>query len=347
MANYYKSIFYRVCRFSALEYKNFRSMPSYQAAITLAETGKIGALNLLFKRHPCSLSSSMLEVLSAIPETISVESYSQLLPGRSPPGIISLRSKDWVECKMMVSFLKNHPQNQEVALQFYTEQILHDLLDFSWPSVNDLLELYRKRAIEIDTLSGQLDNGLNLIQFGCSKGLHELKFFKDDISYLHQLIYCDRLDVKAVNLSISEWEQLSDYQKFKLMLGGIVEDDLVDRLNRLAIPFMQSRCETWCTDNQADNGRHHINPEAPESFLVKWLKEITAHNGLELCSMVIEEGCRDVKNKGFFRDENEAVDCAIQCIYRCTSLDSWNKISAIIPKLPQLQGKFWCMLTGS
>lgn len=322
-------------------------MHIYQAAITLAETGKIGALNLLFKRHPCSLSSSVLEVLSAIPETVLVESYSQLLPGRSPPSIISLRSKDWVECEMMVSFINNNPQNQEVTHEFYTEQILHDLLGFVWPSRTDLVEWYKKRAREIDALSGQLENGSTLIEYGCSKGLHELELFKNDISYLHQLIYCDNLDGKIINLSISEWEQLPDYQKFNLMLDGVVEDDLVDRLNRLAIPFMQSKCETWHPENRSENIRHYINPEAAESFLVKWLKEISAGNDLELCSIVIEEGCRDVHIKRFFRDENEAVDCALQCIYRCTSLDSWNKMSAVISKLYLLQSEFYFMLTSS
>ncbi|CAM8900818.1 unnamed protein product [Rhodiola kirilowii] len=324
-------------RFSALEYKNFRSMLTHQAAITLAETGKIGALNLLFKHHPYSLTSSMLEILSSIPETVSVESYSQLLPSRSPPNIISLRNKDWVECKMMLSYIQKLSQDHETTLQICTELVLHDLFGFVWPSVSDLSEWYKKRARDIDRLSGQLENCLNLIEFGCSKGLLELQFFKEDISYLYQLIYCDSLDGKAVNLSILEWEQLYDYQKFKLMLDGVVEDNAVKRLKSLAIPFMHSRCEIWCSGNQSENERHYINLEAPESFLVKWLIEITTGNSLELCSMVMEEGCRDVHSMRFFRDEYEAVNCALHCIYRCTALDSWNKMTAILSKLPQLQ----------
>uniref|UniRef100_A0A7N0ZST8 Sec39 domain-containing protein n=1 Tax=Kalanchoe fedtschenkoi TaxID=63787 RepID=A0A7N0ZST8_KALFE len=324
-------------RFSALEYKNFRSMLTHQAAITLAETGKIGALNLFFKRHPYSLASSMLEILSAIPETISVESYSQLLPGRSPPSIIALRDKDWVECERMASFLKKLPQNQETILQICTELLLRDLLGFVWPSVADLSEWYKNRARDIDRLSGQLENCLNLIDFGCCKGLHELQYFKEDISYLHQLIYCDSHDGKSVNLSIVEWEQLSDYQKFKLMLDGAIEENVVERLRGLAVPFMHSRCETWFCGDQPENESLCTNPETPESFLVQWLKEITAENKLDLCLMVLEEGCRDVKSKGFFRDENEAVDCALQCVYSCTALDSWNKMAAILSMLPQLQ----------
>ena len=61
------------------EYREFRVMPINEATVTLAGSGKIGALNLLFKRHPFSLTPFMLEVLGAIPETLPVQTYGQLL----------------------------------------------------------------------------------------------------------------------------------------------------------------------------------------------------------------------------------------------------------------------------
>uniref|UniRef100_A0ACD5ZJK6 Uncharacterized protein n=1 Tax=Avena sativa TaxID=4498 RepID=A0ACD5ZJK6_AVESA len=75
-------------RFSAGEYNKFRLTPLVETAIALAESGKIGALNLLMKRHPYTISSDILHVLSAIPETIAVQTYSQLLPGKYPPSIV-------------------------------------------------------------------------------------------------------------------------------------------------------------------------------------------------------------------------------------------------------------------
>ncbi|XP_059455885.1 uncharacterized protein LOC132186098 isoform X2 [Corylus avellana] len=40
----------------------------------------------------------------------------------------------------------------------------------------------------------------------------------------------------------------------------------------------------------------------------------------------------------FFRDEVEAVDCALQCIYMSTETDRWSTMAAIFSKLPQIQG---------
>lgn len=94
-----------LCRFSLQEFKKFCNLPIKEAAIALAESGKIGALNLLFKRHPYSLTSSLLDVFAAIPETLPVQTYGQLLPGSSPPPSISLREEDWVECDEMVTFI--------------------------------------------------------------------------------------------------------------------------------------------------------------------------------------------------------------------------------------------------
>ena len=53
-------------RFSVKEYNKFRIMLINEAAAALAESGKFGALNLLFKRHPYTLISSMLEILAVV-----------------------------------------------------------------------------------------------------------------------------------------------------------------------------------------------------------------------------------------------------------------------------------------
>ncbi|KAJ6340704.1 hypothetical protein OIU77_008459 [Salix suchowensis] len=53
--------------------------------------------------------------------------------------------------------------------------------------------------------------------------------------------------------------------------------------------------------------------------------------------MVIEEGCRELRINGFFKDEIEAVDCALQCIYLCTVTDRWSIMAALLSKLPQKQ----------
>ncbi|KAH9716688.1 MAG2-interacting protein 2 [Citrus sinensis] len=314
-------------RFSVQEYSKFRIMPIHEAGVNLAESGKIGALNLLFKRHPYSLASSVLQILAAIPETVPVQTYTQLLPGRSPPMTVAMREEDWVECDKMVRFIRRLPENHEISDQIRTEPIVRRSLRSLWPSINELTIWYKSRARDIDCYSGQLDNCLCLIDFACRKGLTELQQFHEDTSYLYQLIYSDETDGEiSFSMSLTAWEQLSDYEKFNTMLKGVKEENVIKRLRDKAIPFMQSRSHYLTSV-----GQEHVmvdqssaDHEKDESFLVRWLKKIALENKVEICLLVIEEGCTEFQSKGFFRDESEAIDCALQCIYLCTATDKWN-----------------------
>nr|GMD02356.1 MAG2-interacting protein 2 [Ipomoea batatas] len=321
-------------RFSVQEYKKFCNLSIKEAAIGLGESGKIGALNLLFKRHPYSLTTCMLDVLSAIPETIPVQTYGQLLPGSSPPPNITLREEDWVECFEMVAFISKLPENHESNIQIRTEPIIKQSMEYQWPSITELSSWYKNRARDIDNFSGQLDNCISLIDFACRKGIHQLKPFLEDISYLNELIYSDE-DDNTMNLSMSlaTWENLSDYERFKLMLVGVNEENVIRRLHNKAIPFMKKRLHSMTVVSR-DEEQPSTLVNSSESFLVRWLKDIASQNKLEMCLIVIEEGCKEIHNNCYFIDDAELVDCALQCIYLCSVTDRWSTMASILSKLP-------------
>lgn len=309
-------------RFSVQDYVRFRSIPVNEASVRLAENGKIGALNLIFKRHPYSSAPFMLEILASIPETVPVQSYRQLLPGNSPPLSVALREKDWVECRDMVTYINTLGEDYKNSIRLTTEPIAKLSLGFSWPSPDELCTWYKVRAREMDSLSGQLDNSLCLVDFACQKGIDALQRFHEDVSYLHQLIYSDEPnDELNFSMSLVAWEQLPDYEKFKIMLKGVKEENVLERLHKKAIPFMQSRFLG-----------------SADSFVVRWLKEMASENKLEICLKVIEEGGQDPENSGIFGNKAEAVECALQCIYLCTSTDKWNTMSSILSKLIEIRG---------
>jgi hypothetical protein len=157
---------------------------------------------------------------------------------------------------------------------------------------------------------------------------------------LHQLIYSDENDADTCsNMSLISWEQLSDYEKFRMMLKGVKEENVVKKLHDRAIPFMQNRFHNIPFTKDQDIDGHFPSVHMDDSFLVKWLKEIASENKLDICLMVIEEGCRELHDNGFFKVEIEAVDCALQCIYLCTVTDRWSIMAALLTKLPQKQGK--------
>ncbi|CAJ1974434.1 unnamed protein product [Sphenostylis stenocarpa] len=331
------------CRFSVQEYGKFRIMPINEAAISLAESGKIGALNLLFKRHPYSLSPFMLEILAAIPETVPVPMYGQLLPGRSPPSGFAVRQDDWVECEKMVHFINASVKNRDILIKVKTEPLVKHLLGFRWPTIDELSSWYTNRARAMDYFSGQLDNCLSLLEFALRKGLSELQQFHQDVLYLSQIIYTNDDDSEmSFNMNLAMWGELSDYEKFKFMLKGVKKENVTERLHNRAIPFMCEKFRKASLTGDvtlSDNTNQNID----ESFLVRWLKETSGENKLDICLVVIEEGCRNFQSNDYFKSEVEAVDCALQCIYLSTVTDRWSIMAAILSKLPQLHGEFGFM----
>lgn len=320
-------------RYSAGEYSKFRSMPLVEMAIALAESGKIGALNLIFKRHPYTISSDILRVLSAIPETVAVQTYSQLLPGKSPPNVVIIRDGDWVECEQMVSYINNCPALYDKIGEIKTEVLVKHSTGFSWPSVPELCEWYKNRARDIDCLSGQLENCLVMIELACQRGILELQPFFDDIKCLHQVIYSNGLNEFAMNLVA--WEDLPDYGKFKIILKGVKEDTVVQRIEENAIPFMK---------------RFHLisssNEQQEKSYLVRWLKELAAENELSICLAVVENGCGESPIYGLFKDIAEMIETAIHCIYMCSATNQWNTMSSILSKLLHKTKKEKSLLAG-
>lgn len=309
-------------RFSAGEYNKFRLTPLVDTAIALAESGKIGALNLLMKRHPYTISSEILHVLSAIPETIAVQTYSQLLPGKYPPSIVVLRDGDWVECEQMASYINTSPGQLDTRGQVKTEILLKHSTGFLWPSVAELSDWYRTRARDIDCLSGQLENCLAMIELACQKGIVELQPFLDDMKYLHRVVYSDELNEFIMNLAT--WENLPGYQKFKIILKNAKDETVVQRLDDIAIPFMSKSLHLISSSN-AD--------KQEESYLTRWMKEVAAENELSICLSVIENGCGESPIRGLFKDLDEMIQTAVHCIYVCSATNQWNTMSSILSKL--------------
>lgn len=297
-------------------------MPLVETAVALAESGKIGALNLLFKRHPYTISFDILHILSAIPETVSVQSYSQLLPGKSPPSVVILRDGDWVECEQMASFINTCSDQLEKNGEFKTELLLKHSAGFSWPSIAELCEWYKSRARDIDCLSGQLENCLAMIELGCQKGIVELEPFFDDIKCLYEVVYSDKLSEFIMNLAM--WEDLPNYEKFKIILKGAKEGTVVQRLEEKAIPFMKKRSHLIFLSNEE---KHR------ESYLIRWLKEVASQNELSICLAVFEIGCGDSPIHGLFKDIAEMIETAVHCIYLCSATNQWNTMSSILSKL--------------
>ena len=123
---------------SVKEYSKSRIMLINEVAATVSESGKIGALNLIFRHLPYTLTPFMLEILVVISKIIQVQTYRQPLLGRFPPTSFCSEEKDWVECEKMVSFINRLPEGKESSIRIRTEPIVRQILGFSWPLADDL-----------------------------------------------------------------------------------------------------------------------------------------------------------------------------------------------------------------
>jgi neuroblastoma-amplified sequence len=282
-------------------------MSVVKTAIVLAESEKIGAHNLIFKRHPYTISSDILRILSAIPETVAVQTYNQLLPGKSPPSIVILRDADWVECKQMVSYINNCPGTLYKMGDIKTEILVKHSTGHSWLPVAELCEWYKKRARDIDCLSGQLENCMAMIKLACRKGIEELQPFFVGIKCLYHVVYSHELIMNLVT-----WEDLPDYKKFKIIIKGVKEETVVQRLEENAAPFMKRIFHLM----SSTEGKQE------KSYLVRWLKEVAAENELSICLAVVEKGCGESPVNGLFRDLAEMIETAVHCIMRALQLTS-------------------------
>ncbi|CAN6452195.1 unnamed protein product [Victoria cruziana] len=331
-------------RFSMRDYEKFRVLPLKEVAVWLAENGKIGGLNLLFKRHLYSISPFVLEILAAIPETIPVQTYGQLLPDRSPPSNVALREKDWVEVDQMVCFIQSNSdlQSHESGMHVKTEYILKQLNGIIWPTVSEISHWYMERAMEMDGLSGQLENCLSLLDTGCRKGLVELQQFYEDALCFHDFVYSSgNFYEENTSMNLISWNQLSDYEKFKIMMKGAKEDTVVENLRTKSIPFMQRQWHIRqnASSNQTEATQTSVGIKQ-ESLLVTWLKEIALGNKLELLLVVVDEACKDLQNNDFFKDETETSEAILECLYLCTLTDKWNVMASILSKVPLMSLRY-------
>ncbi|KAJ3672600.1 hypothetical protein LUZ60_007321 [Juncus effusus] len=310
-------------RFSEEEYSKFVSFPLVKTAISLAENGKIGALNLLFKRHPYTISSNILNILSFVPETVPVHSYSQLLPSTNPPNSALLREPDWTECDKTVYYIQESINQSENTEKIKTEIIIKISDGFVWPSVDEITNWYINRSREMDSLSGQLENSISLMELASQKGVNGIIQFLDETKYLYHLIYFN--ETSDFTMDLATWESLGKYEKFKLLLKGAKEENIAQKLREKAVPYMLKYSEKDERETET------------ETYLVKWVKEQARENNLSICLGVFANACGDRNAiEGLFRGVLEIVQTGIECVYLCSATDKWSIMGNILSNLLNL-----------
>lgn len=335
------------CRFFPEQYSLFRAAPVSEIAIKLAEEGKTGSLELLMKRHLHSLAPHLFTVLDSIPETLAPHSYRNILPSiQAPSAAFAREDADWVENKMVLEAIRKGAGKQEllrseVGFLECTEHMVFLSVGLMWPSEMEIVEWYRRRARGIDKASGQLENSLTLLNVGLEKGVTELDCLFEDVSDLYWLVFGagDVEDVE-VNMSLSEWEQLNDSDKFSCILRGATPLDVVDKLRERGVPFMRRKYRRAVARYKAGEENRGANySERTSGPLVEWLRQSAEENKLEMCASVLSAGCRGPEGDWIFEDETELVTAALECVYSCKQTDQWSLLGDILRNLPRNEAR--------
>ncbi|KAI9111037.1 hypothetical protein K1719_017912 [Acacia pycnantha] len=80
-----------------------------------------------------------------------------------------MREDNWVECDEMIRFINESVNSHDISIQVKTEPIVKHSARFSWPTTKELSKWYKDRARAMDSLTGQLDNCLSLLDFAICK----------------------------------------------------------------------------------------------------------------------------------------------------------------------------------
>lgn len=318
-------------RYFPKEYAYFCSADLRAVACEYAEGGRIGALDVLFKRHRYSLAPSVLSILDSLPETLPPHSYSNLLPEvTAPPAFVARGDCDWVESRKTVARLNivrdalSHMVG-DVNLMESTEHMVNLAQGLLWPAESEIVEWYKNRARTIDKISGQLENSLSLLDWGERKGVKGLESLFEDVSDLLKVVLVsEKAEDPTLVFDLETWESLSEYQKFQVMLEGAQADSIVDRLREQAFPFLYRHHHQTSPVNEPSTAVSYV--------LGTWLRDTARQNKLELCAAVFEEASSGSHGNGLFASESEMIGVAVDCIYLCTAVDQWPLMKAILAK---------------
>ncbi|GBG89067.1 hypothetical protein CBR_g48777 [Chara braunii] len=334
-------------RYVSEEYLKFRACDLPKAAVQFAQHGMISTLEHLFKRHALTLSPSILKILDNLPETLPPYTYRAILPAVNPDVPGPLRPVDWVEKAEILEKLTQMGLLEDadegakaVGIDVCTEEMVRITKGVVWPPKETTEDWYRARARKIDEMSGQLEHSLSLLDLGIQRGFEGLVPFLEMLSDLHGVVYGASAEETGegggMELSLSMWEDMGNYEKFCIIMRGVNAKNAVERLRERGFAFLK---RVGRTEAGPESDALEVKSDTPawkNSMLGQWLVE-RAHEGkIDLCALVLEEleSSKEVE-RGAFLSEKEFGEVVLDCVYGCPTLGDWQWMSAILQQVPR------------
>ncbi|KAM7430043.1 hypothetical protein ABFA07_019200 [Porites harrisoni] len=303
-------------------FERFREINIMQAAVEYARDGNCDALDAIFTYHGKETLPHRLAILSNFDETIPPSEYQALLPeagfSAGDPDILEWDEKCWrcadwaeiAECKKVVGW----EDCGDPAEFIYQEN--PDLQQYRCKLTSGVVaNWYRNRACEMESLSKQIDNSLELIKLGMERGIKGLEDLHDDLVTLEVLVYDSCADVY---LTLKAFQSMTELEKLRMLLRKSTEESFIGDFKRWVLPFL-----------------HRLGKRKKKSqinLIHQYLIDV-AKTDLTYVLKVFQNSTPEVKEP-IIADAAQLMKLALDCIYitkRCDQLDLSFSILECLP----------------
>ncbi|CAL1282753.1 unnamed protein product [Larinioides sclopetarius] len=303
-------------------FRLFRSQSGLEAALHFACNSNWEAVATLFTYHGPETLPHRLAILNNFPETTSPIEYQSLLPLFNERELVfypwdehQLREPDWCEIKFQKS-----PSSEEFLQEFYEkykELLKYRHSQLSFPLVT---EWFIERAKEIELQSGLVDNAIQLLKLGMQRNIEGLEKLYDDMITVEMLVYDCHV---KVDLSLKEYEEMSGFNKVKLMMSTTTQENFLKNVHQWLVPFL-NRCSKY-------------DPGSGRSLFKNYLLSVSKID-LIYCQKILE----NMKSDPSFiiTDFYEIVNLMLDCVYSCERTGDLKKARTIYELLLSLPDTF-------
>lgn len=315
-------------------FRLFREGHKLDAAINFAQSSNWKAVSVLFNYYGDELAKHRLAILSNFPETLPPSCYSDLLPEindcNKKPQMKTIASSainqqqetifknDWIK-----SYYKNLKfsffDDDDFEDKFYSENahlIKYKIQHFT---VELLTEWYSERAIEIESLTGIVNNSLELIKHGIKNKIPDLEKLYDDFTTFAILVY----EIGIIDLQFDQFKKLSNFEKVKLLMSNATQDSdqFLVQIKKYLLPFIK------LSQKYSKENTNHL--------LKDYLVSI-AEMDLSLCQKVFENSKLILKQSDkIINNIYDLLEYALACVYACQDVNRLDIAFQIVECLPQ------------
>ncbi|KAF7386326.1 hypothetical protein HZH68_013458 [Vespula germanica] len=303
-------------------YEKFRQLSIIENAVRFAKDSDCRAVEIMFAYYGNILLPHWLAIISFFPETLNPSNYQKLLPHCDLEGQLflpdqyELRQKDWSERNIFDEVI-NFIQDDQSQLLYETDPSL-DIYKNAQLTPNLLQKWYRCRACEIEKISFMVENALELIRIGKLHNINNLEDLLIDLETLDDLVYKVYLD----DMSLDKLEKLNNLEKIKLLMTGSEENNFVNNIQNLILPFIKRR-NKYSEKNSEENLLHNYLVCISKDDLrlpVKFFEYLKQFGETDIMLVM-----------------KDVVTIALDCIYACNDLNMYQKAKYILDTISKDQ----------